>query len=160
MKKILTMLSLLFSLSVSASSQTVQNDAAIQQTILEFINNYRAQHHRPPLKLVPLISLQAQQHSIEMAQKKMSFGHQGFNKRIDVLYKKIKLCRGGAENIAYMKISAREVAKRWTESPGHRANILGNYNLTGIGIARIQGGWIYYTQMFIRSDDPAYAGRG
>ncbi|KTD51537.1 putative transporter [Legionella quinlivanii] len=161
MKKILVgVLGLLLSYSViaSTSKKTVQSDAAIQQTILEYINSYRAQHHRPPLKLVPLISIEAQRHSLEMARKQMPFGHQGFNKRIDVVYKKIKLCRGGAENIAYMKIPAKEVARRWTESPGHRANILGNYNLTGIGIARIEGGWIYYTQMFIRSDDPSYRG--
>jgi uncharacterized protein YkwD len=154
MKKLLVLILILCAYPLLAQQQAALSDSAIQQVILEYMNHYRAQHHRQPLKLVPLISDEARIHSSEMANKKLPFGHQGFNKRIEHIYKKINLCRGGAENIAYSKQSVREVARLWTESPGHRANILGNYNLTGIGIVRIQGGWIYYTQMFIRSDDP------
>lgn len=147
---------LFFSFISIAYPQKLIDEGDMQKIILGYMNAYRAKYHRPPLKLVPIISIQAKKHSLEMADHKMPFGHQGFNERIGTLYKQIAFCRGGAENIAYSKQDAAIVAKLWTESRGHRANILGNYNLTGIGVVRTKEGWIYYTQMFIRSDDPKF----
>ncbi len=46
---------------------------------------------------------------------------------------------------------AEIVVKQWLLSPGHRQNIRGNYNLTGIGVARDERGRPYYTQMFVRT---------
>ncbi len=36
----------------------------------------------------------------------------------------------------------------WLRSPGHRENIEGAYDLTGIGVARSRQGVYYFTQLF------------
>ena len=132
-------------------------DTEYQKKILYYVNEFRAKHHLAPLKMVNTISTEAAQHSRDMANKRMSFGHQGYNGRIKRLYKKVTLCRGGAENVAYYKLDAKKLVDAWVASPGHRQNIMGNYNLTGIGIAHGKKGWAYYTQIFLRSDNQKIA---
>jgi uncharacterized protein YkwD len=46
-------------------------------------------------------------------------------------------------------MSAAEMEQQWMASPGHRANILGNYSSVGIGVA-CDGGSVYATQDFGR----------
>ena len=116
-----------------------------------YINSYRAQHHLVALKLNSQISQLAKNHSLAMARKNIKFSHANFNQRINKLYKKFKHCNGGAENIAYYKLNAKKLVEQWVLSPGHRRNILGHYNFTGIGIAQSKAGWAYYTQIFLSS---------
>lgn len=134
------------------------SDAAMSEAVLKYINQYRGSRDLKPLKMNPFASEQARKHSLEMAEHKLSFGHEGFNKRIERLYKEIKGCQAGAENIAYNYKTAKIVVEQWLTSPGHKRNIVGNYNITGIGIARDKQGKLYYTQIFLRSSDPRYVG--
>lgn len=134
------------------SKKNANSDAAFQSQILHYVNQYRAKHLLSPLKMSTPISTEAAQHSRDMANKTMSFGHQGYNGRIKRLYNNFSGCRGGAENVAYYKLDAKKLVDAWVASPGHRQNIMGNYNLTGIGIAHSKKGWAYYTQIFLRSD--------
>lgn len=122
----------------------------IQQTILKDINSYRLKRGLEPLQLINRISLVAEKHSIEMASQTVPFGHLYFNERIDELAKEIKRYEAGAENVAYA-YPFNTVVKNWLTSRGHRRNIEGNYNLTGIGIAYDNKGKIYYTQIFLRA---------
>lgn len=137
-------------------AKSVASDATIEKAILAYVNEYRVTHHRSPLKMNSEMSKEAAQHSRDMATHRMSFGHKDFNKRIHRLFDHIQQCRGGAENVAYNYKDAQDVVKNWLTSPGHRRNIMGNYNLTGIGIARDQRGKIYFTQIFLRTDNQAY----
>lgn len=60
--------------------------------------------------------------------------------------------RAAAENVAYNRGYTDPVAKAvegWLNSSGHRRNIEGNYNLTGIGVAKNSQGAYYFTQIFI-----------
>jgi uncharacterized protein YkwD len=127
-------------------------DAEYQTSILYYVNAYRIKHHLAPLKMSNLISQEAAKHSLDMASHSMPFGHNDFDGRIKRLYQQLKECRGGAENVAYYKLDAKRLVEQWIASPGHRRNIEGNYNLTGIGIAHSKKGWAYYTQIFLRSD--------
>ncbi|WED43461.1 CAP domain-containing protein [Legionella cardiaca] len=138
--------------------QSVAIGSSMQKGILFYINEYRAKRGLKPLKMNNLMSKEAEIHSREMANHKIGFGHQDFNKRIKRIYTEIKFCRGGAENVAYNYKDAQDVVKNWLTSPGHRRNIVGNYNLTGIGLARDSRGKIYFTQIFLRTDNPTYAG--
>jgi uncharacterized protein YkwD len=70
------------------------------------------------------------------------------------LYSQIKQCEGGAENVAYNYKNAQDVVRNWIASSGHRRNIEGNYNLTGIGLARDRRGKLYFTQIFLRTKNP------
>ncbi|OCH97199.1 SCP-like extracellular [Legionella jamestowniensis] len=157
-----TMVSLFLSFQpLNAGNEKPQSSAigsSMQKGILLYVNEYRAKKGLKPLKMNNLISKEAEIHSREMAMHKIGFGHKDFNKRIKRIYTEIQDCRGGAENVAYNYKDAQDVVKNWLTSPGHRRNILGNYNLTGIGLARDSRGKIYFTQIFLRTDNPAYTG--
>lgn len=130
---------------------TESSDVLTQQLILQYVNEYRVAYHLAPLVLNTKISKEAAGHSAEMASKQVAFGHAYFQTRIQHIYHDIPHCQAGAENVAYYKQNAKNLVAAWIASPGHRRNILGNYNLTGIGIAHAsKRGWAYYTQIFIR----------
>lgn len=164
MKKINSMISLLASLIFAsllqplwaAKAVTESVDAQYQRIVLDEVNKYRHSRGLKPLRMNAYMSKEATVHSLDMANKKMAFSHKDFDKRIKRIYEKVQYCRAGSENIAYFKISPREVVRKWLTSPGHRKNIEGNFNLTGVGIARDKKGWVYYTQIFLRTDNPAY----
>lgn len=127
-------------------------DLPMENAILKYINEYRVQQRLPILKMNALMSREAYLHSRDMAEHKMSFGHTGFNQRIRNCFKQFNQDMGpGAENVAYNYKTAKIVVDGWLHSRGHLANIRGNYNLTGIGIARDKQGKIYFTQIFMRA---------
>ncbi len=119
--------------------------------ILELVNKHRAGRHLKPLQMNALITHEAEVHSHNMATGKVEFGHDGYDERMDRLTRKIKKSTGSAENVAYGPHTAEAVVQSWLESPGHRKNIEGDYNLTGIGIAKNASGRPYYTQIFIKN---------
>lgn len=127
-------------------------DAASQQSIFNDINAYRIKHGLSKLKMNNTISIVAESHSRDMADNNVSFGHDGFNARLQNLLPHFKKVHGMAENVAYTYKDAREVVEQWLDSSGHRKNIEGNYNLTGIGIAHDRKGRMYVTQIFLNVD--------
>lgn len=135
----------------TAATEISNTDAAMQKEILYHINKYRITHGMLMLKTNHLITQEATIHSQDMAKHKLPFGHLKYEQRMGRLFKTIDHAKGGAENVAYNYKTAEIVVKEWLKSPGHRQNIRGNYNLTGIGIARDERGRIYYTQMFVRA---------
>lgn len=158
-KNTLTTMILLFSFNMAAHAAVISNhsniedDLARKKMILHYINIYRAKHFLAPLKLNETASQIATEHSRAMAQKIVPFGHARFNQRIKRLYQVLAPCNGGAENVAFYKIDAKKLVDAWIASPGHRHNILGGYNVTGIGIAHGKPGWAYFTQVFVKTDN-------
>lgn len=123
----------------------------LEKDILKEINAYRKKMGRPALQMMDAASAQAELHSKNMAAKKTGFGHDGFESRISAIRKQATgSINAAAENVAYGQLSAAEVVDGWVHSPGHKKNIEGDYNLTGIGVARAKNGTIYYTQIFLR----------
>ena len=57
--------------------------------------------------------------------------------------------RSAGENVAYTSGPATSVVGAWMHSPGHKANILGNYRLTGVAV-RKGGGYWWAAQVFGR----------
>ncbi|MFC3909256.1 CAP domain-containing protein [Legionella dresdenensis] len=147
-KAAILLLATLLPLPLFATNQT--NNVSAEQ-VLYYINQYRSEHHLQPLKLDSRMSEQARLHSLDMATHKVPFGHDGFRNRIGIIYKQVNSPRGGAENVAYNYKTAQDVVYNWVRSPGHQRNIVGNYNLTGIGIVRDSQGKLYYTQLFVRA---------
>ncbi len=70
--------------------------------------------------------------------------------RIADIRKAAGFISGAAENVAYGNMTAAKVVDGWLHSPGHKKNIEGNYNLTGIGTVQREDGVIYFTQIFIK----------
>lgn len=54
------------------------------------------------------------------------------------------------ENLAAGQRSPDEVVTDWMNSPGHRANILGDYTNIGIGVAVDASGCLYWAQSFTK----------
>ncbi|HRD69615.1 MAG TPA: CAP domain-containing protein [Legionella sp.] len=140
---------------ISSYAKTAENDSSIQKDILISINKYRTTHGLSPLILNESISIEARKHSQDMANHKMPFGHNQFLTRIKRLHGQIKNSGAAAENVAYNYKDGHDVVKNWLLSPGHKRNIDGNYDLTGIGIARDGKGKLYFTQIFLRSGKAA-----
>lgn len=123
----------------------------LAEDILVYINQFRVRQGLPKLKMNPILNAEATRHSADMAAHRVAFGHDGFEHRMQDLHTKIQNAQGGAENVAYNYQNAKIVAEGWIKSPGHRRNILGQYNQTGIGIVRDKLGRPYYTQLFLKS---------
>lgn len=141
-------------LSFMMTQQVNASDANdhMADEILSYINQYRLQHGLPRLTMNSVLSQEATQHSHDMAIHAMPFGHNGFSTRMNRLHQRLPQSSSGAENVAYNYKTAKIVAEGWINSPGHRQNIVGHYNLTGIGIARDSMGKLYYTQLFLRTN--------
>jgi uncharacterized protein YkwD len=115
------------------------------------VNKYRQTKNLPPLTIDPAISAEAKAHSEQMA-RSGNMSHDGFNERVTSVAKTI-VYRSAAENVAYnMGYGKPELVaiQDWIESPGHQHNMVGQYDLTGIGVTRNARGEYYFTQIFIR----------
>ncbi|MCU1693386.1 MAG: hypothetical protein JWM64_2477 [Frankiales bacterium] len=54
------------------------------------------------------------------------------------------------ENIAYGGVTADQLVQMWLDSPGHRANILGDYTHVGTGATRAADGTVFAAQNFLK----------
>lgn len=120
----------------------------MHEDILRYINEYRQRNGLNSLQMNPVISKEAQGHSMAMADKKTAFGHDGFANRVKFITEKIGFLKSSAENVAYGILTPKEVVSGWLKSPGHLRNIEGKFSLTGIGIAKDKSGTIFFTQIF------------
>jgi uncharacterized protein YkwD len=124
---------------------------SLELEIFKQVNQYRQSQKLAPLVFDPAVSAQAKAHSETMA-KIGGLSHDGFNERIDSISDKI-VYKSAAENIAsnrgYKQPDVTAV-QGWIESPGHQHNMIGRYNLTGIGVAQSAQGEYYFTQIFVR----------
>jgi uncharacterized protein YkwD len=130
------------------------NLSTIEQSIFNQINQYRASMGLAPLIQDATTTQQARSHSQAMATGQRSFGHDGFQERVQVISTVIPV-KGAAENVAYnvgYSDPATVVVNGWLNSPGHKANIMGNYNRTGVGVAVTSNGTYYFTQVFVLSN--------
>lgn len=133
------------------ASQDGQFLIALEQEINRRVNQYRLSKNLPPLTMNAEISHVARLHSQDMASKISTFSHDGFDNRAKKVGNTIPY-QSFAENLAYIKgypDLADVAVKGWINSPGHRKNMEGNFNLTGVGIAKNSEGEYYFTQLFL-----------
>ena len=136
--------------NITYSNSRVIDTKGMEKDILYYINQYRNSIGLSSLQILNAATEQATEHSMDMANRTTPFGHEGFDDRIDHIVKKIGFVHASAENVAYGKLTAKEVVDLWLHSPGHKKNIEGNYALTGIGLATGADGIVFYTQIFLR----------
>lgn len=126
------------------------NLATLNADILTLINQHRKAMGLGELQMLDAANAEAQQHSVDMVKGNTPFGHDGFESRVADIRKATGFIRGAAENVAYGQLTAAEVVDGWLHSPGHKKNIEGDYNLTGVGTVQRDDGVIYFTQIFIK----------
>jgi uncharacterized protein YkwD len=122
-----------------------------EKSIYTQINNYRLSNGLTPLQIDTHIVDQARKHSRDMANGVTPFGHEGFNERVAATHLNYQ---AAAENVAYNQGQTNPTTaavQGWIQSEGHRQNIKGSFNLTGIGMVKNQAGKYYFTQIFILS---------
>lgn len=127
-------------------------DHGLEIQVHRLVNTHRARRGLAPLDYNDDIAAIARQHSVAMATGRSDFSHNGANERQRVIARRIRL-RRFAENIAMNTFPAHQTSHEamvdWLSSPGHRAAIEGNFNTTGIGVARDSRGGFFFTQIFL-----------
>ena len=126
------------------------SNSSMENAILANVNAYRRSKGLGALQMLSVATQQAYNHSRNMATGRTAFGHDGFDARVDAIRASIGSVYGWAENVAYGNLSAKGVVDVWLNSPGHRKNIEGNYNLSGIGVYKDSEGTLYFTQIFLK----------
>lgn len=130
------------------------NEIALQVHAL--INQHRVDQGLDTLCWNDVIADQCYEHSQDMANAVVPFGHDGFTERVDNIAQELEISISAAgENVAYnmgMDDPAQVAVTAWLNSPGHRANIEGDYYLTGVGVACPDDDSLtfYFTQLFIK----------
>jgi len=114
-------------------------------------NTFRAQQRMPPLRWSQAVADIAEEHARQMARGEMPFSHQGFDARV----RRYPFAYfSAAENLAYnsgVADAAGQAVQGWIQSPGHRKNLLGAFDLCGVGVARSAAGHFFFTQLFART---------
>ncbi|WP_019498259.1 CAP domain-containing protein [Pseudanabaena sp. PCC 6802] len=134
-----------------AIAQT-DDSIAIERAIHNRINQYRSRNGLSPLRLDERLSQMARSHSEAMADRRVAFGHQGFERRRKAVQKMMEYS-DIAENVAYsggIQRPTQQAVEVWLNSSSHRANIEGQYDTTGIGVALSPNGRYYFTQIFVK----------
>ena len=129
-----------------------QENADVVARVHRLVNEFRGGHGLAPFTLDPIISAEASEHSADMARHAGWISHRGFKQRLQDIRHKIPY-RTAAENVAAnlgYDNPARAAVEGWKESPEHRKNMLGDFSLTGIGIARGEKGGYFFTQIFVQ----------
>jgi uncharacterized protein YkwD len=126
--------------------------ATLEQSVHQQVNRYRQSRNLPPLTLDSRISQQARVHSEAMASGRVPFSHNGFDARVRAIAQSIPY-RRVAENVAYNQgysDPGQQAVEGWIKSSGHRQNMEGQFDMTGIGITKNAKGEYYFTQIFIK----------
>jgi len=122
-----------------------------EKKIHQLINQYRSSINLPMLELNEKISQLARAHSEAMANKEIPLGNCGFKKRIRKIAR-IFPNKAASENVASYHgnpVNEEIVVQFWLKSAKHRKIIQGDYNLTGIGVAKSTDNVYYFTQLFV-----------
>lgn len=114
---------------------------------VDLTNNFRSINHLSPLQWSPEIYEVAQRHAEAVARGNEPFSHENFERRFDEIRLSFKV--GGAENLAMTTENAETAVDGWIDSPGHKANLIGNFNYCAVGVARDHGTY-FLTQLFVR----------
>ncbi len=139
--------------SIPVATANDVNLEQLKQSVFQKVNQYRVSQNLSPLTLDATISQPSMQHSQNMATGQVPFSHDGAEQRFDKISNQISYQKI-AENVGYnsgYNNPAEQVVEGWIKSDGHRKNMLGDYNLTGIGVAKNDKGEYYFTQIFVRS---------
>jgi len=136
----------------SVPSQPEVPGSTIEQAIFEQINAHRQSQGLTSLAYSSVIAEQSRQHSVAQSQQGR-ISHDGFDQRVAAIAQAIRY-RSAGENVASNRgyaDPASQAVTGWLNSPGHRQNIEGDFNQTGIGVVQSSDGTYYFTQIFIRT---------
>ncbi len=130
------------------TAATIYSYSAIENETMDLINAYRVSVGLKALIKTDYISYKAEEHNKYMIANNV-VDHVGFDARYQDI-KNILKANGMGENVAFNYTSAQAVVNGWLASPGHKANIVGNFTHFGISIRADSAGKKYYTNIFAK----------
>lgn len=125
---------------------------SVEQSAHTKVNQHRASIGLAPMTFDNTIAAEARAHSRNMASGSVPFSHNGFEDRVTRIRTKMTVS-SASENVGFnfgFDDPASRMVLDWLASPGHRTNIEGDYNLTGIGVDKNSKGEYYFTQIFVK----------
>ncbi len=131
--------------------------AEIENQVHDLINQHRKDQGLEPLKWSKTIAKESRGHSENMADGSVEFSHDGFSDRAANIEDEM----GGTvvgENVAMnwgYDDPAQVAVTGWIGSPGHKANLEGDFTHTGVGVAQSEDGHWYLTQIFLKKEESA-----
>lgn len=127
---------------------------ALEAGVHKRVNAHRQSKGLPPLEFSERLAAIARRHSQNMATRRAAFGHAGFDGRTREIATAIGY-RAIAENVGFneepLEKTGSAAVSGWLQSAGHRKNIEGRFDLSGVGVARDSSGRSYYTQIFVEA---------
>jgi len=134
----------------------------LEQESFFLVNQYRNENKLPPFQWSDAIAKVARGHSKDMASGDVDFGHDGFGERVTHLKTVMIGLTGAGENVLKTDDPdqiARRAVDLWLKSPHHLKNIRGDFNYSGMGIWKSEDGFIYFTQIFVKTEPEAQAAK-
>ena len=135
----------------SVSSPVVTNYSYTISEIqtMDLINKYRVSIGLNALEKINYISVKSEEHDNYMIMNNV-VNHDDFVARsADII--KVLGAKTVGENIAYNYITPQSALDAWLSSPGHKANIEGDFTNFGISIrTNPTNGAKYYTNIFVK----------
>jgi uncharacterized protein YkwD len=117
--------------------------------LVALINDYRVSQGLNSLEVINHISFKSEEHNEYMIENKV-VNHDYFEQRSNNIINVLGAERVG-ENIAYNYPTAEAAMNAWLNSPGHKANIVGDYTHIGMSVSvDSETGRKYYTNMFMK----------
>ena len=113
------------------------------------INDYRVSQGLNTLEIVNHISFKSEEHNEYMIDNNV-VNHDYFSERAENIIEVLGAVKVG-ENIAYNFSTPNAAMYAWLNSPGHKANLDGDYTHFGVSIKiNPANGKKYYTNMFMK----------
>jgi uncharacterized protein YkwD len=131
-----------------------QDSSALERRVHILINAHRATLGLDPLGYSEEIAAVARRHSQAMATGQVGLSHEGVEMRRKELSERIifsQLAENVAANNHTSSLAAQTAIAKWLKSSGHRQNLEGPFDLTGVGIVRTANGMYFFTQIFVSS---------
>jgi uncharacterized protein YkwD len=137
----------------TSGGTSITPETAIEQRVHLLVNQHRDSLGLAELVWSEFIADLCRIHSYQMGAGIVPFGHDGFEERGVLIADSIPHS-ASAENVLRNyggADPALAAVQTWLNSSGHRANIEGAYNMTGIGVVVSSDSQYYFTQFFIRA---------
>ena len=136
-------------LSASSAVVTNYNYSPEELALVDEINEYRVSEGLNPLQVINHISFKSEEHNEYMIDNNV-VNHDGFSQRANNIMEVLGAVKVG-ENIAYNFSSPAAALHAWKNSPGHKANLDGDYTHFGVSITiNPETGKRYYTNIFMK----------
>jgi len=149
-------LALFVGLSVQACKTADTSDASatsMEQSVFQQVNEFRVSRGLSKLEWDSRVADIARDHSRDMAQGRTPVGHDGFSDRVSAISAILSI-RSAGENVGMtsnLDSPSQVVLNAWKNSASHLENLMGDFQITGVGICYDPGddAW-YFTQIYVQ----------